>query len=142
MQHKDIGHMFKIISDGVHAHIDSNLKEHDLTCTQLRLLGYLEHNSGKATQKQVEDFLEVSRPTVVGIINRLEKNGYVNTYIDENNNRSKVIVVGQKAHALSQQMSNQRDEAENILIKGLSEKEVAELKRFLDIVYTNIRNSN
>lgn len=140
MPKKDIGHLFKIISDGIRSQIDSQLRDQDLTCSQLRLLGYLDRNSGKATQKQLEDFLEVSHPTVVGIINRLEKNGYVESYFDENNKRSKIIVSGEKAIALSKQARKQRKQTDEILLNGLSEEEVKELVRLLNIVYNNIKN--
>ncbi len=140
MPKKDIGHLFKIISDGISSQIDSQLRDQDLTCSQLRLLGYLDRNSGKATQKQLEDFLEVSHPTVVGIINRLEKNGYVESYFDENNKRSKIIVSGDKAVDLSKQARKQRKQTDEILLNGLSEEEVKELVRLLNIVYNNIKN--
>lgn len=139
MKRKDIGHMFKLISDGIRARIDTNLKDFDLTCSQLRILGYLNKNGGRVTQKQLEDFLEVSHPTVVGLINRLEKNGFVRTYFDKENKRHKIVCEDERAVALSIQMEKQRDETEEILLRGLSAEEISELKRMLDIVHNNIK---
>ncbi len=139
MEKKDIGHMFKLISDGIRAKIDTNVKEHDLTCSQLRILGYLNKNGGKVTQKQLEDFLEVSHPTVVGLINRLEKNGFVKTYFDQNDKRHKIICEDEKAVAFSIQMENQRSKTEEVLLDGLTSDEINELERLLNIVYNNVK---
>lgn len=139
MEKKDIGHMFKLISDGIRAKIDTNVKEHDLTCSQFRILGYLNKNGGKVTQKQLEDFLEVSHPTVVGLINRLEKNGFVKTYFEEDNKRHKIICEDEKAIAFSIQMEKQRNQIENLLLDGLTPDEINELERLLRIVHSNVK---
>ena len=139
LEKKDTGHMFKLISDGIRAKIDTNVKEHDLTCSQLRILGYLNKNGGSITQKKIEDFLGVSHPTVVGLINRLEKNGFVKTHFDKGDKRRKIISEDEKAVALYIQMENQRRQIEELLLKGLTESEINELERMLNIVYNNVK---
>ena len=139
MEKKDIGHLLKLISDGIKARFDTSLKEHDLTCSQLRILGYLNKSNGNVTQKQLEEFLGVSHPTVVGLINRLEKNGFVRTHFDKSDKRHKIISEDEKAVALSIQMENQRSQIEATLLTGLTADEINELERMLNIVYSNIK---
>ncbi|MBR2315233.1 MAG: MarR family transcriptional regulator [Clostridia bacterium] len=139
MEKKDIGHLLKLISDGIKAKFDTSLREHDLTCSQLRILGYLNKNNGNVTQKQLEEFLGVSHPTVVGLINRLEKNGFVKTCFDKNDKRRKIIFEEKKAVTLSIQMENQRNQIEELLLSGLNADEINELERMLNIVYNNVK---
>lgn len=139
MEKKDIGHLLKLISDGIKSRFDASLKEHDLTCSQLRILGYLNKNGGSITQKQLEEFLGVSHPTVVGLINRLEKNGFVRTHFDKNNKRHKIVCEDEKAVTLSIQMENQRSQIEKLLLTGLAPDEISELERMLNIVYNNVK---
>ena len=49
-----IGYQFKIINDRIKARADADLKTHDLTLTQTRVLGFLAESGGQATQKEIE----------------------------------------------------------------------------------------
>lgn len=75
-----IGYQFKIINDRIKARADADLKTHDLTLTQTRVLGFLAESGGQATQKEIEADLQVSHPTVVGIISRMEQKGFLCTW--------------------------------------------------------------
>ena len=77
-----IGYQFKIINDRIKARADADLKTHDLTLTQTRVLGFLAESGGQATQKEIEADLQVSHPTVVGIISRMEQKGFLCTWTD------------------------------------------------------------
>lgn len=139
MDKKDIGHLTKLISDAVRARVDTQLKKYDLTCSQMRILRYLQINNGKATQKQLEDFLEVSHPTVVGLINRLEKNGFVECHFDNNNRRHKIVCAGEKAVSFYKDMEADRKRTEELLLNNLTPQEINELERLLNVVYNNVK---
>ena len=68
MEQYPIGCLLKMITDKIKIQADANLAQHDLTLTQSRVLGYLARNGGMATQKEIEGFLQVSHPTVAGVI--------------------------------------------------------------------------
>ena len=54
---KKIGHLFKLISDRMKANGDAKLKEKNLTFTQSQVLRYVRFHEGKATQKEIEEYL-------------------------------------------------------------------------------------
>ena len=81
---KDIGYYIKRINDKLKAGFDAYLCDVDLTSSQARVIEYVYWNGGMVTQKEIEVFLDVAHPTVVGIVNRLEKKGYLNCHLDEN----------------------------------------------------------
>ena len=79
---KKTGYLLKIITDVLVRESNHMLKKQDLTWAQSRLIGFLSRNGGECTQKELESFLEVSHPTVVGIVSRMEQNGFVTCRID------------------------------------------------------------
>ena len=69
MEQFQIGCLLKMITDKIKMRADADLAQQGLTLTQSRVLGYLDRSGGQATQKEIEGFLQVSHPTVAGIIN-------------------------------------------------------------------------
>ena len=84
-------------------------------------------------------FLDVAHPTVVGIVNRLEKKGYLNCHLDENNKRNKMVCSTCEAEKLLNKMYEGRRAAEQRLLHSFSENEVAQAKKLLEKLYENIR---
>ena len=89
MDQFQIGCLLKMITDKIKMRADADLAQQGLTLTQSRVLGYLDRSGGQATQKEIEGFLQVSHPTVAGIINRMEQNGFVRCRLDPADKRSK-----------------------------------------------------
>ena len=93
----DVGYMLKKVNDRIHIQADANLKECGLTFSQMRVLMVLRKNGGQVSQKMIEEELGVAHPTVVGIVSRLEKNGFVSCYMDPADRRSKIVCETEKA---------------------------------------------
>ena len=132
-----IGYLIKNIHDAMEKRSNANLKCYNLTFSQARVLMFLMNHEGIATQKQIEDFLKVSHPTVVGIVSRLEQNGYVTTWMDETDKRNKLVQHTPKAadvsHALSVQLQEQREE----LLGSLSKEDISKLETLLEVISQN-----
>ena len=77
MEQFQIGCLLKMITDKIKMRADADLAQQGLTLTQSRVLGYLDRSGGQATQKEIEGFLQVSHPTVAGVIGRMEQKGFV-----------------------------------------------------------------
>ena len=58
----DIGFLIKRISDRVKTHADASLRRFDLTFSQMRVLHCIDSCGGMATQKQIEEALDVTHP--------------------------------------------------------------------------------
>ena len=64
----DVGYLIKRINDKLAVRADAELKQYHLTMSQGRVFLYLSSRGGQATQKEIETFLGVAHPTVVGIV--------------------------------------------------------------------------
>lgn len=135
---RHIGYLLKAINDKLKVNADKDLKNHNLTLSQSRVLAFLNSQGGSATQKEIEDFLEVSHPTVVGIVSRMEQNHHVTTWIDPQNRRNKMVQLTDTAHLIGKDMEQMINSQEAHLIHGLTPEQVEELKRMLMVIYQNL----
>lgn len=134
----DVGYMLKQLNDRLHVQADANLKECGLTFSQVRVLKVLRKNGGQVPQKVIEETLQVAHPTVVGIVSRLEKNGFVSCHMDPADRRNKIVCETEKALENHRKHKKQMQEVEARLLDGFSEEEIRELKRMLRHLYQNM----
>lgn len=139
MENKDVGHYFRCINDKLRVRADEDLKKYRLTLSQSRVFAFLKDSGGEATQKEIEVFLEVSHPTVVGLISRMEQNGYLSCRVDESDRRNKIVALTAKAREVGESLGQSMTDTEHRILQGLSEEEVKELKRMLEQIYRNLK---
>lgn len=138
MKKNDVGYLIKLISDKMRAQGDADLKEYDLTYSQVRILSYLHRYGPESTQKEIEGYLDVAHPTVVGLVSRLERNGFVECYPDPSDRRNKLVRLTLKANEIKNKVDEKRRQYEEQMAKGFSQEEQKELIRLLKQVYSNI----
>lgn len=135
---KKIGYMFKLISDRMKADGDAALKEKNLTFVQSQVLRYLRMHNGRSTQKEIEDYFQVSHPTIVGIISRMENNGYLQCYTDMKDRRQKIVEMSSAGYAVEDQIHAEIRARDRRLVEGLNEQEVNDLMRMLEMICRNL----
>ena len=138
MPQKDIGYLIKNINDKLKVKADADLKHSNLTLAQSRVLTFLARQDGQATQKEIEIFLEVSHPTIVGIISRMEQNGHLICWVDKKDKRNKIVALTEQAKALSDEMEQRISATERRLLASLSEEEIEKLNQMLLTIYNNL----
>ena len=134
----NIGILIHRIDKKIKANMDIDLNRYDLTFSQSQVLLFLRLNEGKLSQKKLQDMMRCSHPTMVGLIQRLEANGFVRTYTDEEDKRYKNVELTDKALAFGNDMRKTREQNEKQMVKGLKKEEKEILLDLLDRVYKNI----
>lgn len=115
MLKNDVGYLIKSINDKLKVKADAELKQYNLTMAQCRVLTYLSSQGGQTTQKEIEVFLNVSHPTVVGIVSRMEQNGYVTCWPCEDG-RNKYVRLTPQAEAIDKDMQENMHANEEMLL--------------------------
>lgn len=133
-----IGYLLKQITDKIKTSSDASFKEKNLTLAQVRVLEYVMSKGGTTTQKSIEDYLEVSHPTVVGIVSRMEKNGYLICHMDKEDKRNKIVEATGQAVLISHELEEGKAAQEEKLIKGLTKEEAAKLYQMLCVIRKNV----
>lgn len=136
----DIGYLMKVIQENMEKHANQIYRPVELTSSQVRVLKFVRsRRPEKTTQKDIERFLQVSHPTVVGILQRLEHKGIVTTEFDGADKRNKYVYLTEKEEDLYRQMLNSHEEMEHLLTRGLTGEQVRTLRELLLQVYENVK---
>lgn len=138
MEQFQIGCLLKMITDKIKMRADADLAQQGLTLTQSRVLGYLDRSGGQATQKEIEGFLQVSHPTVAGIISRMEQNGFVRCRLDPADKRSKIVSQTERAAAVAQDMHATIQTTEQQMLRSLTPEQIAALESALRTIYADL----
>ncbi len=136
----DIGFLLKIIQENAERHANQIFRPVDLTSSQVRVLKFLRSRSSeKTTQKDIEHYLQVSHPTVVGILQRLEHKGFIRTEFDGSDKRDKYVYRTEKEEALFEEMKSNHDAMERLLTRQMTPEQVEQLRNLLKQVYENVK---
>lgn len=135
---KGMGYMIKTINERLKNKADEDFREYNITFSQSRILVFLREHDNEVTQKEIETFLEVSHPTVSGIVSRMEQNGFVTCRMDHRNRRNKIVRLTEKALIIGEKIDEKIQIQEKRLIRNFTGEEIQELERMLMAVYDNI----
>lgn len=122
---------------------NKHLANYSLTAAQSDIIVYLIRNyEGKdeINQLDIQKHLQLSNPTVSGLLNRLEDKGFITRTSSIKDARYNCVKPTQKALDQTAAMSNHVFSTEESMLAGLSPDERNELVRLLDIVLANVEN--
>ncbi len=134
----DILYLIKQISDKYQTRRDNQLKERNLTFSQLRLIITVDRAGGKIFQKKLEEELHVSHATIVGLVKRLQKNDYVYTETDENDRRNTIVCVGPEAFRFRDELIYDIRTYREGMMEGISTEQLNEATAVLRKLNSNI----
>jgi len=141
MEQNNTGYYVKRISDYIEAEANRELEQYGVTCAQVRLLSYLLKRRDKPTiQKDIEDFFSLKHPTVIGILQRMELKGLIESEVDPRDRRQRIIKLTDQAYLLEKRLASYVDDEEKNMVVGLTDEELQTLKKLLYKVYKNIAN--
>ena len=139
MKHNNTGFYIKRISDYIEADANKALEQHGITFSQARVLSFLLNSQDKVTiQKDIEEFLELKHPTVIGILQRMEAKGIIVSSVDPQDKRQKIIALTDAAFELEKAIADHIEDAEQRMAEGMTGEELDTIKRLLYKVYKNI----
>lgn len=139
---RDISFLLKRICDSFERISNQAFERLDLTLSQARVLHFLVSRGGCAAQKDIEAHLGVSHPTVVGIVQRLEAKGFVETHQEARQHNAKMVSLHKPTPpSISEEMRRFPAELESRLTKGMSEAEQEQLAVLLQRVFFNLEDA-
>lgn len=142
MYRKPVGILLKQITDKIKVSADASLKSRGLTLSQGRMLKYVSCYPDGVTQKAIENHFQVSHPTIVGIITRMEKNGYLECWPDPEDKRNKMVRLTEKAWPIAMEMEKEMEKNERWLLQGLSDEQIDKLYEALYQIFKNVNERN
>jgi len=139
MKHNNTGFYIKRISDYIEADANRALEQYGITFSQARVLIFLLRSQGKVViQKDIEKYLELKHPTVIGILQRMEVKGIIVSDVDPQDKRQKIITLTDLAFELEKRITDHVEDAEQRMAEGMTQEELDTIKLLLHKVYKNI----
>lgn len=138
-----IGYLLARIHSNMDRRANNNLKASGMTFSQMRLMHFL-FKQGEATpsQKDIEDFLQVSHPTVVGLIQRLEAKELVRSGFDSRDRRVKSVYLTEAGRGFMSAVYEHHEQMERAITAGFDAAEVEALRDLLRRVLNNVLNDD
>lgn len=134
-----ISFLMKLITDRVST-LFSLRADFPVTAAQGRVLMYLEaRGGGPVSQKELEQYLNVTHTTAKGLLQRLEEKGFVHTAFDSSDGRVKNAYVTEKARLCRDELSEHIAAITGQMTQGFSPAEEQQLFELLRRVYLNIK---
>ena len=135
---KSIGFMLRKLSRYVKHnmfHRIGDATNHQVTHIQARVLCYLEWKQDEKEvvyQKNIEEFLSVSKSTASELISNLENNGYISRVKEENDGRLRKIILLEKGYETNKVIGKTIQDFEKKLQSKLTEDELENFFRIVD----------
>jgi MarR family transcriptional regulator, transcriptional regulator for hemolysin len=92
------------------------------------------------TQREIADKLGLEGPTLIPIIDKLEKDGFLLRKVDKNDRRNNRIFLTKKSKDLLDSMINCGQNIKQILLKDISDADISITKNTLEKMWQNIQN--
>lgn len=136
----DCGMLVKLISDSIARISNNELRENDLTLSQLRYLEYLyAHSDAPTPFKELESYFQVSQPTVAGIIRRLEGKGLILTQASKSGGKARTAALTAAGTQQYEAAEARRSETEALLLAPLDEAGRKQFHTMLRQIYQNLK---
>ena len=129
-----VGRLIRILSHSMRRHNPAEMIENkDLTSMQKHVLKFilLETIHRDLYQKDIEEEFQIRKPTVTGILQLMEKNGYIYRECAKQDARLKRILPTEKAESLRQPILHSIEEDEAAMIRGIPKEDVELCKQVL-----------
>lgn len=136
---QDIGYLIKKIETATKKNIQNFFNEQDLTFRQAHVIRVLKCNGRPLSLKQLREELKIANPTMVGIIKRMEKNGYVVTHVSPKDKRVRMVELTKRSEKLIDRIEEDRTAFHKQMYKDISDKELKQLEKLLSRIYANLQ---
>jgi DNA-binding MarR family transcriptional regulator len=122
--------------------LTNNLCAYNLTPGQYTVLKVISHNNQNAglSPAIIAEKLDCDRPTISGIIDRLETQGWIMRLPNPEDKRSYIITLTEKADRILSHFEEIKEANNNILLKGFQEDEAILFKNYLSRVIDNFKD--
>lgn len=112
------------------------------TVAQMQILEYiLEHENENIYQKDLENIFKVSRATLSGVLQTMEKYQLIDRVIDTNDTRTKKIILNKKAKEIFKEKKKKFANVENIILKDIKKEELESFFKVLEKMKSNLLNT-
>ncbi len=132
----------KLINQEMIKMVRCSMQKYDLTKSQIDVLRILRFSNHPLCQKDIQDLLHVTNPTVTGLLNRLESKGFIRRVNHPFDHRIKTIEMTDLAMEFDHHIQSCIHQVDQTITKGLTNQQIQTLKEILPIILKNIEGGD
>lgn len=137
-----IGKLIKELHTALENNFNKFFRKYKLTSSQMDILMFLFKNEkNTVNQRDIENYLSLSNPTIAGTLLRLEKKGFITRKISLEDKRYKEIYLTDKAWELKDIIFGYIQNNDSKMFADMSEEEKANLKNIILKLLKNISSA-
>ena len=134
---QSVGYWVTVTSLAFHRLLNEELAPHGITFRQSQVLGWLALK-GPLSQSQLACYMQVEAPTLAGLIDRMERAGWIRREACPDDRRKKLVVTNCEAEPIWEQIADCARRVRSVATKGLSEEQIETLRGQLKQVHENL----
>ncbi|MGQ0634616.1 MAG: MarR family winged helix-turn-helix transcriptional regulator [Planctomycetaceae bacterium] len=137
---ESLGYWICSTSHSLRRALDTELERQGITYRQWEVLCWIAVE-GELSQAELADRMGIEAPTLVGILDRMERDGWLDRYGCPNDRRRKRIRATDKAEAVWSRMMECAHTVRNRAREGLSQAELDALRSICERIRGNLEQS-
>lgn len=134
---REMNEYFREITQGCYSKIEGRLQKYGIVKAQAQLLLLIKENDG-CTQKDLASFVGVKYSSMSERLDKLEKNGYIERAVDEDNLKFKRVYITKEGKLAAVQCKRILREIEDVLFKGFTKKDKNQFEEYLNRMIDNL----
>ncbi len=111
--------------------LDQRLRPLGLSQGKWRTLMHLSHGGDKLTQKEIADRMGIEEPTLAGLLNRLEDDGWITRHESPNDRRCKIVHLRKRSQAVLDEIFSAAHELRDELLADVPARDLEICMRVL-----------
>lgn len=132
-----IGYWLTLVTQAYHRAVSDELAPHGITYRQSLVLGWLKV-AGELSQTELAAKMMVEPPTLVGILDRMERDGWISRHNCPSDRRKKLIRANPAAEPVWETIMSYALGVRARASEGLSEEQLETLRDLLKHVLSNL----
>jgi MarR family transcriptional regulator for hemolysin len=139
----NIGYLLNNAARAIKWQLNRRLEEHNLTSAQWAVLKDLHMNeifnsNLSTTPASIAERLNMDRPTMSGIVNRLLKSQWIETTQNPEDKRSQILRLTDKSREIISVLEGLSDDIVSLALKDFKEEEARVLTKLLQKIMSNL----
>ena len=125
--------LLSVSQNKVFKYFSKLLEEYGLTPAQYGVLNCL-WSEGQLSPKQIGEFMYLEAPTISGILDKMQKAGFIERSVDPENRRNVLVVATQKSMEIQDKVEGATLQMNDTALQNLSASDQAVLMKSLDTI--------
>ena len=140
IQEEPLGYKLKKVNKLFEQQINDVMKKSDMTFSQIAVLHYLLISEDhEVTLKELGEALQITHPTCIGLVRRLQEKELVTSVVNPGNKRFRNVVATDQARELVTCGHEWIRRLQEQMVKGFTREETARFTKDLDRIYDNLK---